>query len=98
MKKVTVLLTVVLIVVQVTSCTLAQKTEEEPKKAQRLVIEPREPVAKGIVTVYLSDGSVMYEVISDDITVREQDNAYRIEVSLPCDDTTCSCFREVAEN
>lgn len=99
MKKIAALLTVILVVVLAVFISSAVEVEEEPQKeAQPLVIEPKEPITKGVVTVYLSDGSVQYEVTSDDITVREEDNEYRIIVKLPCDDTTCSCFREEAEN
>ena len=99
MKKVAALLAVVLVVVLTVSCSSADTVEAKPQKeAQPLVIEPKEPITKGVVTVYLSDGSVQYEVTSDDITVREEDNEYRIIVKLPCDDTTCSCFQEEAEN
>ena len=99
MKKVAALLAVVLVVVLAVSCSSADKVKTKPQKeAQPLVIEPKEPITKGVVTVYLSDGSVQYEVTSDDITVREEDNEYRIIVKLPCDDTTCSCFQEEAEN
>ena len=95
MKKVAALLTVVLVVVLAVFISSAVEVEEEPQKeAQPLVIEPKEPITKGVVTVYLSDGSVQYEVMSDNITVKEENNEYKIIVQLPCSDTTCSCFQE----